>query len=260
MNVAMMQPAFMPWQGLFELIYKSDIFIVLDDFQFSVQSYHQRNRLFIDKGRADWYTVPVLKSVSFGLPLSKTRINEQVLWRQKALKRIQHNYSSAPFYTTVIPEVQKWLLTPFESLSVQNIAFITLICRLIGIEREFRLSSDHPTAFQRSARVVDLLRWCAGSRYYCAKGSFPYMRDEGLFPLSDVETLFQDFQPRAYHQVGSPKQFIPFLSVIDALMNVGPDQTKELIIHGTAAWCTWEQMLNTTPLQEVTAQEEGDEL
>lgn len=110
MNVAMMQPAFIPWQGLFELIYKADIFIFLDDFQFSVQSYHQRNRLFVDKERVDWYTVPVLKSVSFGLPLNQTRISEQAPWRQKMWKRIYHNYAKAPFYEMTAPHIQKLAL------------------------------------------------------------------------------------------------------------------------------------------------------
>ena len=53
MKVGMMQPSFMPWQGFFELIFISDIFIFLDDFQFSVQSYHQRNRLFVNTDPAE---------------------------------------------------------------------------------------------------------------------------------------------------------------------------------------------------------------
>ena len=32
MDVAMMQPTFLPWQGFFELIHKAQIFIFLDDF------------------------------------------------------------------------------------------------------------------------------------------------------------------------------------------------------------------------------------
>ena len=47
MNIAMMQPTFLPWLGYFQLIHKSDLFVFLDDFQFSVQSYHQRNKLFV---------------------------------------------------------------------------------------------------------------------------------------------------------------------------------------------------------------------
>lgn len=243
MNVAMMQPAFMPWQGLFELISKADIFIFLDDFQFSVQSYHQRNRFFVNKGQVDWYTVPVLKSISFGLPLNEARINEQAPWRQKAWKRIQQNYSKAPFFADLSPYVQKWMLTPADSLAEQNIAFIKLVCDLMGFQKDFRLSSQYPTEAKSSMRVLELLRWCEASHYYCAKGSFGYMREEGVFPVDDIEITFQDFVPQDYRQVGSPTLFVPYLSVLDALLNVGPQATAELVRNGTKKWLTWDEMI-----------------
>ena len=75
MKVAMMQPTFLPWQGYFELIYQADCFIFLDDFQFSVQSYHQRNRLFVNRDQVGWYTVPVKKSNAF---LRKTKTEDGI--------------------------------------------------------------------------------------------------------------------------------------------------------------------------------------
>src|SRR5208282_3995432 len=128
MNIGMMQPAYMPWLGFFELIYKADTFIFLDDFQFSVQSYHQRNRLFVNRGQVDWYSVPVRKSVSFKAALNQALINEEVPWRIKSWKRIQQNYSKAPFWGDLSSLVGKWMLSSAESLSEQNIAFIKLVC------------------------------------------------------------------------------------------------------------------------------------
>jgi len=243
MKVAMMQPAFLPWQGFFELIYKSDRFLILDDFQFSVQSYHQRNRLFVNKGQVDWYTVPVQKSVSFGEALNKVRINDNAPWRVKTWKRIQQNYSKASYYSLVAPLVQEWLFKKAESLAAQNIAFIELACDILDLRREILLSSQLPSATQRSERVAELLRLNTADSYYCAKGSFDYMLADGLFPLSDVTVLFQDFQPKAYPQIGSPNDFIPYLSVLDALMNISPEQTVELIAHGTTKWLTWDEMM-----------------
>jgi len=242
MNVAMMQPAFMPWQGFFELIYKSDVFILLDDFQFSVQSYHQRNRLFVNKGQVDWYSVPVQKSVSFKLPLNQTKINETTPWRMKMWKRIQQNYSKAYFYHEIAPLIEKWILTTAESLAAQNIAFIKLVCNLLDFHREFRLSSQYPSETQRSQRVIELLRRCEVHRYYCAKSSFGYMLEDGIFPVHDIEVLFQEFQIKDYGQVGATDSFVPYLSVLDALLNVGPEKTLELIITGTQKWMTWESM------------------
>ena len=158
-KVAMMQPAFLPWQGFFELICKSDIFIILDDFQFSAQSYHQRNRLFVNKGQVDWYTVPVKKSVSFGGSLDEAIIDDRVPWRVKMWKRVQQNYSKAYYFNQIKPSFEKWLLTSYQSLADQNIAFIQLACDILKIDGRFRLSSQYITSSSRSHRVLELLRW-----------------------------------------------------------------------------------------------------
>ena len=52
MKVAMMQPTFLPWQGFFALISACDRFVFGDDYQYSAGSFHQRNRLFRNRGRS----------------------------------------------------------------------------------------------------------------------------------------------------------------------------------------------------------------
>ena len=247
----MMQPAFLPWQGFFELIYQSERFILLDDFQFSVQSYHQRNRLFVNKGQIDWYSVPVRKSISFGEPLNCTSINDDIPWRVKMWKRIQQNYSKAIYYSVMAPFVQEWLFDKRQTLADQNIGFIKMVCDILGFRREFLLSSKFSSAAQRSERVAELLKESGAGTYYCARGSFDYMLSDGVFPINGIEVLFQDFQTCAYPQIGSPDCFIPYLSVLDALMNVGAEQTAVLITQGTAKWLTWDEMASkTNPLQK----------
>lgn len=238
-----MQPGFMPWQGLFELIYKSGCFIFLDDFQFSVQSWDQRNRLFVNKGRVGWYTVPVQKSVSFGRALHDATINDKMPWRVKAWKRIQQNYSKASYFGEIAPSIEKWLLNSYQSLADQNIAFIKLVCDILGIHTEFRLSSQHKISAHRSHKVLELLRWCNATQYLCAKGSFEYMKEDAVFPVDGIEILFQNFTPKPYTQIGAVNEFVPFLSALDALLNIGPDQTLELINNGTTKWLTWSDMM-----------------
>lgn len=242
MDIAMMQPAFMPWQGFFELIYKSEIFIFLDDFQFSVQSYHQRNRLFTSKGEVGWYTVPVQKSVSFKAPLNKTTINTALPWKEKIWKRIESNYSKAEFFGELAPHIKNWLFTDAHSLAEQNIAFIKLVCDLLGFKRHFRYSSEYATESKRSKRVLELIRRFKGKRYFCANGAFEYMFKDNNFPDEGVEILFQDFTPRAHKQIGATGGFIPFLSIADALMNIGPEATVGIVKNGTKKWLTWDEM------------------
>ncbi len=238
----------MPWQGFFELICRSDVFVFLDDFQFSVQSYHQRNRLFVNTGQVGWYNVAVEKS-SFKMPMNKAVINEQIPWRTKLAKRMQLNYSRAPHYSIIFPGLENWLLEKKSSLAEQNIDLIIKICGFLGLKTEFRRSSEFHSESKRSARVLELLHWCNASTYYCARGSFQYMKEDGIFPLPDIVVLFQNFIPKPYEQVGSPGHFIPFLSIVDALMNVGPEKTAELVRTGTTRWDTWEEMVQSATIE-----------
>lgn len=243
MVVAMMQPSFLPWMGLFEFIHKADRFIILDDFQFSVQSWHQRNRLFLDKGSVGWYTVPVKKKGSFSSKINSTYIDERTNWRNKMWKRIVQNYSKASFFSDLSTSIEKWLLTPFEILGEQNISFIKLVSEICGIQTEFLYSSQHPSQLKRSERVLELLRWGEAHTYLASIGSFAYMYEDRAFPSNDLEILFQDFKSKPYVQTGSPDRFCHNLSVLDALFNIGPDETAWHIKNGTENWIPWKKMV-----------------
>lgn len=244
----------MPWQGYFELIHQSDIFIILDDFHFSVQSYHQRNRLFVNMGQVDWYTVPVGKN-SFKLPLNETRINESISWRVKAMKRLRQNYGKAPFCNEMFPLLETWLLTEQKTLADQNISLILTVCELLGINPAFRRSSEFLSASQRSEKVLELLNWCDATNYFCARGSFPYMKEDGIFPVAGIEVHFQNYIPKPYPQVGSRDDFVPYLSILDALFNIGPEKTAELVKSGTNQWDSWDSMKQ---LAEDVADSDGE--
>ena len=95
----------------------------------------------------------------------------------------------------------------------------------------------------KTLRVLDLLEWCEAERYFCSKGSFAYMLEDGIFPVDGIDVLFQDFHPKFYEQVGAVKDFVPSVSIIDALMNVGPEATLELVCGGTEKWLRWEEMV-----------------
>lgn len=240
----MMQPSFLPWQGYFELIYRAERFVFADDFQFSRKSFHQRNRLFLDirKAKVDWYSVPILQG-SYQLPLNRVRIAEAPPWRRKMWRQICGSYSRTEYFPRLAGPLEKWLLTPFESLAAQNIAFIQAACELMGMVREFRTSSSRPSSLPRSQRALDLLHWCEADTYLSPRGSFGYLKPDGLFPVEGITVLFQDFRPRPYTQTGLVGEFVPYLSVLDALFNVGPEATLQLIRYGTPKWLTWDEMM-----------------
>lgn len=239
MKVAMMQPTFLPWQGYFELIYQADCFIFLDDFQFSVQSFHQRNRLFVNRDQVDWYTVPVKKSKAFGVSLNKAYFDESRNWRKKLVSRLQQNYSKTEFYEEVFPRINEIIINEVDNLATLNINLITTIVELFEWDIEWRLSSDLPSKKIRSKRVLELLRWCNATSYYASGGALEYMKEDGVFPVSDLMILFQRYHTKEYLQKNSTNGFIPSLSVLDALFNIGPLKTSQLITNKKNHWSAW---------------------
>ncbi|MBI4617574.1 MAG: WbqC family protein [Planctomycetes bacterium] len=239
-SVSIMQPAYLPWAGFFELIWSSNVFVLLDDAQFSVQNREQRNRLFVNPGQVDWYSVPIDRKASFKRPIREAAILEGGNWRRKMWERIRLNYGKAPYFPPLAGWLERWFLTSHGSLLDQNVAFIRWVCELFGWERELPLSSAHPSELRRSERVLELLRAHGATRYLAANGSIGYMLEDGVFPVDNIEVLFQDHQPRAYPMIGA-SGFVDRLSVLDALLNVGPATAAALVQSGTARWLTWEE-------------------
>jgi hypothetical protein len=239
MIVSAMQPAFLSWQGYFELIDAADVFVLCDDFQYQLKSWQSRNRLFVAKDKVDWYGVQIHAHGASRAPLNTVLLNESERWRMDIWRRLEYNYRKAAYFEEIASSVREWLFGPCRTLAELNQAFIELACRQLGIETQLRLSSQCGSRASRSERVLELLQWCEATTYLCAAGSFEYMAHDGVFPNCDVEVLFQDFHPSPYPQVCSCRGFVPSLSVLDALLNVGPKATIELIRHGTPEWLTW---------------------
>jgi hypothetical protein len=229
MKVAMMQPTFLPWLGYFELIEKADLFIFLDDFQFSRQSWHQRNRIFTGIDQVGWLTVPVVHNQ--GQALNETKIDYSHNWQKKMVETIRQNYKG---------QTVPGLWQGYNSLALMNMVITGAIVDALGIKTCPKASSDIVKFGWGSEAVIGILEAVGATTYYCAAGAFEYMRDEGIFPVEDIEVLFQDHEPIPYPQARS-SMFVPRLSAIDALFNVGAERTRELI-RGTKHWKTWEEM------------------
>ncbi len=236
-KVAMMQPTFLSWQGYFELIHKADTFIFLDDFQYRKRSFHARNRIFVSKEKIDYAIIPLQRAMH-NPNLNQINVLNDCYWLEKFLKRLE-TYKKTLYYDQLILPIKNVLAEKSLSLADYNINIIKLLCNILNINAQFLLSSQFSITTQRSQRIYDLLKECGASCYLCANGSFEYMLEDKIFP-NEIPVLFQNYQPKPYKQMHS-KEFIPYLSILDALFNVGPEETLNLIQNGTEKWLTWDE-------------------
>jgi len=64
------------------------------------------------------------------------------------------------------------------------------------------------------------------------------------FPLRNIPVYFQNFVCKPYSQTGA-QEFVPQLSVLDALFNVPAAQVRGLL-SGTEKWLSWDEMAMTS--------------
>lgn len=172
MKIAMMQPTFLPWQGMFELIYNCDKFIFLDDFQYCPRSHHTRNKLFVAKDNVGFYSVNVCKNESQKVNLNETYLVLDTQWKNDILKRINFVYAKTPFYNKYYSIIKNWLLTNHKTLADLNISCIKDICNILGIKKQFLYSQNYTKATHskatRTERICELLKW-GGAEHYIFK-------------------------------------------------------------------------------------------
>ncbi len=245
-RIALMQPAFLPWQGFFGLVAAADVFVLLDDFQFQRHSFQQRNRIRAADGAETWITLPVTHPRAREIPTGFPTLGAAVpvvdtKWRRRLKTTLDQSYGRAAHHAAVRGAVDRWIDTRFSSVAEMNIAFIQLVAAQLQFAPIWRRSSELVSTGQRSERVLDLLRRAGAGSYLCARGSFGYMHDDGLFPVADLEVGFQDFEPQPYPQRRADT-FVSHLSVLDALFEVGPDETRRLVLAGQRAWTPWRAM------------------
>lgn len=239
--VALMQPTFMPWLGYFGLIHDADEFIFLDDFQFVRRSFHQRNRLFINKENVGYISVAVEHSGRQEATLNIVKPQIDKKWKRKFLGILKHNYSSSPWLQHYYNFVEEWLDISFSDLAAFNIHFIRYAMDELGIKTKTSLSSECAVSGKRSEKIMALLGHTKADVYLSARGSFDYMEEDNIFESENIQFLFQNFQPSPYPQ-GQSTEFVPYLSVLDALIQQGPKETLRIIEKSSGKFSNVQEM------------------
>lgn len=102
MKIAIMQPGYLPWLGFFELMYNCDIFVLLDDVQYTKKDWRSRNRIRT-KGGWIWLTVPVFTKNKRFQFINEVKINYFEDWGRKHLESIKINYSRTRYFNIYFP-------------------------------------------------------------------------------------------------------------------------------------------------------------
>ncbi len=229
--VALMQPTFLPWMGYFSLLKQADRFVFLDDFQFVRRSFHSRNNLFIGRDNVKTLSLPVEHGRSQQITLDQVRPVYDKKWENKFYRTLEQSYGFSRYLEEVIYILKSNLSKcsgKQSSLAELNMNLIKAIAALLGIDTQFELSSKYSISGTRSEKIIGLLKATNAQQYLSAFGSFDYMNSDKIFDEPLLVFLFQNFQPASYPQIQSSK-FVSHLSILDCILQVGPNEAKEVM-------------------------------
>ncbi len=216
-NVMIRQPGYMPNVGFFKKIQSSDIFVFLDDVQFSKGSFDNRNRIKTSIGEV-WITVPLTRPV-FGKNLNELLISYETDWQQDHCNKIHENYRSAPYFSSYWSDIEKILTYKYEKLIDLNLTLINYFNKVLDITTKNIKSSELSVIQTKTERLIEICSKLNATCYVAGLGGKNYL-DEKLFLNSGIKLLYENFSYQTYNQLYG--NFIDNLSVVDLLMNEGP--------------------------------------
>jgi len=212
--VSIHQPNFIPWLGFFYKIKKSDIFVFLDNVQFSKNSYQNRVKIKSSQG-AIWLTVPVMQS--FGQLTQDVKINNKEPWREKHLKTIEMNYKRSKYFKPVYELLnQVYYKKEWDLLTELNIEFINKISQYLSIETKTIRSSSLNVDGKSTDLLINIIKELHCSTYFSGKGAVNY-QDENKYKENDITLVYTNFRHPVYPQLWN--EFVEGLSIIDMLFN-----------------------------------------
>jgi len=217
MKVAIHQPNYFPWIGYFYKMSLADVFVILDDSQYSKSGYQNRVKIKTPTGSV-WMTQPVCVPQS-----KKSRTNEVELsghrWREKHLKIFRANYAKSQYFEFYFPFIQDLLSVEASNLAELNSKIIFRIAELLSIDCRFVISSDLGVDSIGTQRLIDITKAVGGREYIHGAGGVNY-QDEELFTKKDILCTAARFQHPSYSQLWN--DFVEGLSIIDYLFSIGP--------------------------------------
>ncbi|MGH7178925.1 MAG: WbqC family protein [Tepidisphaeraceae bacterium] len=225
MNVAVLQPSYVPWRGFFHLIQKSDVFVWYDDVQYDKHGWRNRNRVKTPRG-TQWITIPVH---SKGNTVEHTAINQirvswEKSWNESHLGVLKSSYGRTPHFGRYAGMLQEFYSQRPESLADFTIATAERLARELGIEKtKFVRSSALGVDGIKTDRLIALLKELGATHYISGPSARDYI-EQDKFDAAGItlEYMVYDYPP--YEQLYPP--FDPQVSILDLLFMTGSDAPK----------------------------------
>lgn len=190
MKIAIHQPEHFPYMGFFQKMQSVDMFVVLDDVQYTKGGWQNRNK-FLNKNDIDeFFTVQVEKGANKKLIKDVGLVNGP--WRKKIIKKIQQNFGFDLSY-----------VYNKDSLLEMNMLSIEWGRDKLGINTEMIMSSDLDIKSTKTERILDICKKLNADEYVCGQGCLDqrYGAYLNTAMFSDIELTVHKPSLKNYYSV-----------------------------------------------------------
>ena len=219
-TAAILQPGYLPWLGFFEQMAVADVFVYLDDVQYTKSDWRNRNRVKHANGPV-WLTVPVATVGRSGQDLRVTQTADD-RWAARHAKTVANAYAHAPFSELGDGLREIWNAPPASLLQL-DLLVIEWCRSVLGLRTPTTTASSLGiTATDPSERLVRMCVELGADVFYEGAAGRNYL-DQNLFHDAGIALEYQVYEHPWYPQQHRKAGFISHLSVLDLVLNCGPD-------------------------------------
>jgi hypothetical protein len=218
MRVGIHQLHYLPWLRYFEKIQNCDVFVVLDDIQFNKNGWQNRNKVKTPSGPV-LLTVPV--QMKFQQRLDEVRLDNRTQWRKKHWKTIEQSYHRAPHFSEYAGFFEATYAREWEFLNELNRHMLEFYLRTLGVTTRVEYSSALNVPGIATERLVNLIRAVGGESYYSGAYALDAYLDAEALAQAGITLDLQEWRAPVYPQLHG--EFVPDLSIVDLMMNCGPE-------------------------------------
>lgn len=217
MNLAIMQPYFLPYIGYFQLMKGVDKFVVYDNIKFTKKGWINRNRI-LQNGNDSILSLPIKKDSDYYNVNQRYLADGYKIEREKLKRKICGAYAKAPYFQLTFSIIEKIL--DYEDNNLFNYIFnsIEKLNSYLNINVDLIKSSSlniNIEEFKGASKVVAICKALGADTYINPIGGLD-LYDKSTFKKEGISLLF--IKPGDIKYAQFNYKFVPNLSIIDILM------------------------------------------
>ena len=240
MLAAIHQLHYLPWLRYVEKMARADVFVVLDDVQYTKNGFQNRNKI---KHAGGWMYLTVPVKAHAGQLLREVEIaqvGEQGEggsggaprhWGASHWRAIETNYRRAPFFDEHAAALGAIYGRRWTHLNDVSWELLTYLRGALGIETPMVRSSELAVPGEATDRLVAICQAVGADCYYSGSHAADAYLDAAAMEASGIEVVLQEWRCPPYEQRFPQAGFIADLSVLDLLLNEGP-RSRDLVLTG----------------------------